>query len=174
MAIVKPPQTLKLCRAILYTPSGQNHALTIVLETMSWPWHLAPTQPYPCVSCHMIRLPNCLRKRKTGLACASSMTQYSPSCKLYGIPGHVPQLLYLADNLRRSPQALYHLLALLPPLHRVVALLKQAIQFLCPVHLLQQLALHLLFRVSVDTTVSKALKSLLKSTEASLQARSFA
>jgi hypothetical protein len=53
------------------------------------------------------------------------------------------KLLHLADNLVCLAQALDHLQALLASADCVVALLEQIVEFLCAVHLLQKLALHL-------------------------------
>ena len=55
--------------------------------------------------------------------------------------------LHSANNLTSLAQRSDHLQTLLPPPNSIVALLEQIIQLLCPVHLLQQLALHLVFRV---------------------------
>lgn len=55
----------------------------------------------------------------------------------------VPFLLHLADDLTSATQALHHLLALLSSADRVITLLKQVIQLVVAVHVLQQLALHL-------------------------------
>ncbi len=60
--------------------------------------------------------------------------------------------LHLTDNLRRPPQTLHHLQTLLPPTDRVLALLEQIIQLRLPVHLLQQLTLHVLLRVPSNHT----------------------
>ena len=59
--------------------------------------------------------------------------------------------LHLTDNLLRPPQTLHHLLTLLPPADGILALLEQIVQFLRPVHLLQQFPLHLFFRMPVIT-----------------------
>ena len=58
-------------------------------------------------------------------------------------------LLNLADNLAGPRETLHHLLALLPSADRVVALLEQVIELAVAVHVLQQLALHFVFGVSV-------------------------
>jgi len=61
------------------------------------------------------------------------------------------KLLHLADNLVCLAQALDHLQALLASADCVVALLEQIVEFLCAVHLLQKLALHLFFREPVES-----------------------
>lgn len=50
-------------------------------------------------------------------------------------PSALPSL-HLAHNLARPTQRLHHLLALLPPPHRILTLLEQIIQLLLPIHLL--------------------------------------
>ncbi len=57
------------------------------------------------------------------------------------------RLLHLTDNLLCATKTLDHLLAFLPPPDGVVALLEQIVKLVGPVHLLQQLALHVFFRV---------------------------
>ena len=57
-------------------------------------------------------------------------------------------LLDLTDNLTGPRQRLDHLLALLSPSNGVVALLEELFEFIGSVHVLEQLSLHFVFRVS--------------------------
>lgn len=54
------------------------------------------------------------------------------------------RLLDLAHNLVRTGQRFYHLQALLSSADGVVALLQQLIQSISPIHVLQELSLHLI------------------------------
>ena len=56
----------------------------------------------------------------------------------------MPLSLHLTDNLSRTLQRLYHLLALLAAADGVVALLEQVVQLALPIQVLEQLLLHLL------------------------------
>lgn len=58
-------------------------------------------------------------------------------------------LLHLADNLAGTSQGLNHLLALLSSANREVALLEEIIGRIGAVHVLEQLALHLVLGKSV-------------------------
>lgn len=56
-------------------------------------------------------------------------------------------LLHLADDLARFRQRLHHLLAFLSSSNRMLAFLEQIVNFVGPVHLFEELSLHLIFRV---------------------------
>jgi hypothetical protein len=64
-------------------------------------------------------------------------------------------LLYLVDNLTCTGQRLDHLLALLSSADSVVALLEEFVQGVCPVHVLEELSLHLIFRESTKVSVER-------------------
>ncbi|KAK2603029.1 hypothetical protein N8I77_009515 [Diaporthe amygdali] len=58
-------------------------------------------------------------------------------------------LLFVSDDHPNRVPRLHHLLALLPPPDRVVALLEQVVQLRRPVHVLEELTLHLVLGESV-------------------------
>jgi hypothetical protein len=66
----------------------------------------------------------------------TSLAAISPKTSAY--------LLDLVDDLLCLGKALYHLLAILPPLDSVLGLLEQLIQFVCLVHVGEKLTLHIL------------------------------
>lgn len=60
------------------------------------------------------------------------------------------RLLDLADDLASLAQRLDHLLAFLSPTDGVIALLEQIVNTISPIHILQQLLLHVILGESVN------------------------
>lgn len=60
-------------------------------------------------------------------------------------------LLHLTNNLARPTQALNHLVALLAAADGIVTFLEQLLELVGAVHVLEELSLHFVFRVSVTS-----------------------
>ena len=70
--------------------------------------------------------------------------------------------LHLTDNLTRLAETFDHLHTFLTPPNGVVALLEQIVNFIGPIHMFEELPLHLVFGVPIDGQLKSSSGTMVK------------